>query len=601
MRILSSLIIGSNLIFYTLSCQGAQLSMDVSENGGRQELYILEEVRITAVPLYDTLDRASQEVKVLNKEELKNFGFDIYSGIDIRERGGFGVQEDLSLRGTTFEQNLVLFEGVRVSDLQTGHHLMNLPFTTENLANLEIIPGGLSPFYGPGGFGGALNFLLEPPTKGLTLKAGIGSYDLYEGTLMVGLPLGSRNFNLSLEQRKANGFIWNRDFDIISFNLYTKDANSTFFYGYVEKDFGGRYFYTPRFKTEWEETRTHLVLAKRVIPLGNSIFEPAFLYRKNYDHYLLDRNNPHRYQNKHQSYLYRINLPLKFESGFAVITTGLEGSYESLRSSRLGEYLRRNMALYVGVKPNFGERVHPSVQIRYDYHPEEKDFLSLGAGLAYLYSNEVKLRGAVNYSYRLPSVTELRYQAIGIRGNPELSAERALNVEVGMDLRTRSQEWSLTLFYRKGQDLIDWVFNGTHTVAQNLHLKTLGFTVDGKYRWGKNVLFLSYTVINHSGHSLSWARYHGNYLRHNFIVGGEIKLPYSFKGVGSINYQKRYKQGDVYVVNISLDKKLGKNLKFIVWAKNLLDEKYYEIRYNEADKGVLGLPQWFGLRFEASL
>ncbi|MFN4197063.1 MAG: TonB-dependent receptor, partial [Caldimicrobium sp.] len=216
------------------------------------EVYELKEIQVTAPILGESPERVGQEVKVVSKNELKSFGYSIYTGLDVRERGGFGVQEDLSLRGTTFEQNLVLLEGIRLSDLQTGHHLMNLPFSLQQIKAVEVLPGGASPLYGAGGFGGVLNFILEETKPGIDYKVGFGSYNFLNPFLSLGIPIKeTRAIRLNLESKKASGFIWNRDFDIRSFNLYSKGKDSLFFYGFVEKDFGARNFYTPRFDTEW--------------------------------------------------------------------------------------------------------------------------------------------------------------------------------------------------------------------------------------------------------------------------------------------------------------------------------------------------------------
>lgn len=567
-----------------------------------QEIYTLEEVKITAPAFAEVKERIVQEVKVIPQEELKSFGYTPYSGLDVRERGGFGVHENLSLRGTTFEENLVLLEGVRISDLQTGHHLMHLPFSANHLKALEILPGGASPLYGAGGFGGALNFLLEPSKQGVRSKLGFGSYDLLEYGLNLGIPLFKEKlFQLNLEEKKANGFIWNRDFDIRTFNLYTKNSKEVLFYGFVEKDFGARNFYSSKFDTEFEETRTHLFLWKRLFSMGSLSFEPAFLYRNNQDYYLLNRKNPDFYKNIHLSNLYRINLPLAYAWEDHIFTFGLEASYENLKSSRLKEYLRRNLSVFGGIKSKLRERVFITLQTRFDHYLGEKDFLSLGGGLAYLIREDLKLRTSINYSYRLPSVIELRYYAIGIKGNPNLSVEKALNTEVGIDYGGNLGEASFTLFYRKGQDLIDWVATSLGTVAKNLHLKTIGGTFDIRKSIGYHRVFFSYTYLNQSGEDLDYARYNGNYLRHNLSVGTILSLPYKLFFKGQLNYQRRLNQEGVPLIDVELEKEFKSKWKLSIWIKNLLDKKYYELKWYGTGKGVLMPPQWMGIKVEGEI
>ena len=49
------------------------------------------------------------------------------SSIDVRARGERGVQTDFALRGATFGQMLMLVDGVRLNDAQSGHHNGDIP------------------------------------------------------------------------------------------------------------------------------------------------------------------------------------------------------------------------------------------------------------------------------------------------------------------------------------------------------------------------------------------------------------------------------------------------------------------------------------------
>ncbi len=204
--------------------------------------YLLEEVKVVSPAKTQDLEKISQEVKIIKGKEVLEFGPEMFSALELKERGIFGVQFDLSIRGTTFEQNLVTLEGIRLSDPQTAHHLMNFPWEKDILESIEILSGGASAIYGPGGFGGAINFNLKPSAPGLKILAEYGSYDYKNIFGNLGFSTPFSPFNLIFSQKKANGFIWNRDFDIRSFNLYTKDEKKVIYYGFQEKDFGARNF-----------------------------------------------------------------------------------------------------------------------------------------------------------------------------------------------------------------------------------------------------------------------------------------------------------------------------------------------------------------------
>lgn len=555
--------------------------------------YLLEEVKVTSPAKGQDIEKISQEVKVIKGEELIEFGAEAFSALELKERGTFGVQADLSIRGTSFEQNLVTFEGVRLSDPQTGHHLMNLPWEDDILESIEILPGGASALYGPGGFGGALNFNLKPSAKEYKFLAEYGSYDLKHIYGNLGFSTPFSPFNVIFSQKKANGFIWNRDFDIRTFNIYTKDFQKTIFYGFQEKDFGARNFYTTRWDTEWEETKTHLFLAKKNIYKANWFLEPTFLYRINYDTYLLDRNNPDFYKNVHKSQVIRLNLPLRYETSLADYLLGAELSYETLNSSRLGDHLRQGGGFYFWFYPKINSKFFPSLGIRYDTITKNKDMFSYNLGFAYLFNSDLKLRSSFGFSYRIPSFTELYYDSPTIKGNPSLSPEKSYNLEAGFDYNKEKFAISGTVFYRYGKDIIDWVSENGIIKAQNIEtLKTVGFTMDSSINLKYYKPFISYTYLNQVAENLASTRYQGSYLRHNLILGVSACLPWNIEFYGNLNYRKYYKEDEVFLANLKVRKEIFENAKISLWIENLFDEDYKEIGEVKAP------PQWIGTGLE---
>ncbi|MCD6490518.1 MAG: TonB-dependent receptor [Thermodesulfobacterium sp.] len=567
----------------------------ISKNALSSEIdfYLLEEVKVVSPAKTQNLEKIGQEVKIIKGEEVQDFGPEMFSALDLKERGAFGVQSDLSIRGTTFEQNLVTFEGIRLYDPQTAHHLMNLPWEKDILESIEILPGGASAIYGPGGFGGAVNFNLKPSAPGLKILAEYGSYNYKNIYGNLGFFTPFSPFNLIFSQKKANGFIWNRDFDIRSFNLYTKDEEKVIYYGFQEKDFGARNFYTTQWDTEWEQTKTHLFLARKNIYGGNWFLEPTLLYRINYDLYLLNRRDPEFYKNSHKSQTIRINLPLRYDTSLAEYFLGIELSYETLDSSRLGDHLRRGTGFYFWIYPKISSRFFPSMGLRYDTITHNKDMFSYNLGFAYLLKPDLKFRGSFGFSYRIPSFTELYYDSPTIKGDSSLSPEKAYNIETGFDYSRKSLAFSGTLFYRHGKDIIDWIEEGGVIRAQNIEtFKTTGFTLDGKINFKNFRPFISYTYLNQVAENLSSARYKGSYLRYNFILGISAILPWNLELFGSLNYRKYYKRDDMILANLKIRKVLHKSIIYSFWINNLFDEKYTEVGE------VIAPPQWIGSSLE---
>ncbi len=565
------------------------------QNSSAQEepFYLLEEVKVVAPVKKEKLEKIAQEVKIIKSVELINFGPEVYSGLDLRERGGFGVQQDISLRGTTFEQNLVTLEGIRISDPQTGHHLMNLPWENKILESVEVLPGGASALYGPGGFGGVLNFNLKIPQPGIEFLARYGSYDYKESYGSLCFSEFFYPLKLIFSQKKAQGFIWNRDFDIRTFNFYTKDDKKIFFYGFQERDFGARNFYTSRYATEWETVKTHLFLFKNIFYGQNWFLEPGILYRIHYDTYLLNRKNPYFYKNHHKSQVLRLNLPFRYETIKADYILGTELSSEKLKSSRLGDHLRQAFALFFWFYPKLSNKFFPSFGIRYDNITNNKDLFSYNFGLAYLIKTELKWRTSFGFSYRIPSFTELYYDSPNIKGNPYLSPEKSYQLEAGLDYENNLFKSSVTVFYRQGKDIIDWVIYQKFRKAENLdQVKTLGFTLDGKINLNKFSLFYSYTYLNQVSKKLKSSYYQGFYLRHKLVLGTLIRLPYQIEAAVLANFQERHQMDKVWLLSFKVSKLFSKKVKVSFWAENFLDEDYEEI------SGVKGSPQWFGLDLE---
>ena len=145
----------------------------------------LDSVLVSASRFNSSLQNANRNVIVLTQEDISNAPvasvselLDFATGIDSRQRGTFGTQTDLSIRGSSFEQVLVLVNGIRLSDPQTGHHLMNLPVQKSDIERIEILLGGGSYIFGGSAFSGAVNIITKNAKKNRTsAQAGIGSYN----------------------------------------------------------------------------------------------------------------------------------------------------------------------------------------------------------------------------------------------------------------------------------------------------------------------------------------------------------------------------------------------------------------------------------------
>ena len=82
--------------------------------------------------------------------------------IDLEARAPDGVQNDVSIRGSSYAQTLVLLNGMRLDDAQSGHHNMDIPVPLDAITRVEVLEGSGSTMYGSDAVGGAINY----PTAG---------------------------------------------------------------------------------------------------------------------------------------------------------------------------------------------------------------------------------------------------------------------------------------------------------------------------------------------------------------------------------------------------------------------------------------------------
>ena len=461
--------------------------------------------------------------------------------IDIRERGGKGIQTDISIRGGSFDQTMILLNGINFTDARTGHQTHSLPVDMDCISGIEIIDG----VTGVGAFAGALN-IRTAPLKPTYLRADLsgGAYGYAYGNLSGAVT--HKNFTLMAagSYRHSDGYIHNTDFD--NWNGYlraTWDSPKAGFFdvqaGYQNRAFGSNGFYSLAYNEQFEQTETGLVSLRWMRSFGPLTVNATGSYRKNLDRFELVKGHPESVPyNYHDTDNAGAELwgDMRWRGG----TTSLGGDYtfNHIFSTVLGNRLDSAHGRYT----KGSERHVGNVWLRHVKRWQRFD-LSASAGMSFTpYGNSAlwslsggyhslagfSLEAGASQSMRLPTFTDLFYTSTGYISNPDLKPERAITYRLRAGYETRHWSASAVVYYRDADNLIDWVkqtADADWESQQITRLGTLGSELSAGYRsegWLRRVT-LSYGHVyqtKSSGEAIS--KYAFDYMRNKLSAGAEV-------------------------------------------------------------------------------
>ncbi len=191
----------------------------------QNDTIIINEVEIYSSRIPSVYSETSRIINIITKEQINDAAVnDIHDllklavGVDCRQRGLDGVQSDISIRGGTYDQVLVLLNGIPMNDPQTGHHTLNLPVDIHCIQRIEVLEGPGCRIYGPNAFCGAINVITgNEMDKNLVFSLYGGEHNLVGGFLSYAQQNRNIHNYLSVSKKKSDGFMKNTDYDINQF------------------------------------------------------------------------------------------------------------------------------------------------------------------------------------------------------------------------------------------------------------------------------------------------------------------------------------------------------------------------------------------------
>ena len=517
---------------------------------------------------------SKNEIDILNSP-YQNVGevLETFPGLEIRSRSLNDVQADLSVRGSTFDQVLILVNGVPYSDPQTGHHNMNLPVPTGAIKSIHVMPSGGSYRYGPFAFAGVIDIVTKNGSNpGGYASAGVGQYGYQNGAagLSLGKILGFYS-RIDLDYKAADGAFRNRDFAqwqaFLSAERQIRGVGKLSLNGgYLAKKFGAFNFYSFNFPDQFEAVQS---LSANIKLESNWGMVQGYIRQHN-DHFELFREEAGFYEymgdgrffntndsslapswysehNNHKSHTYGLDyeskdISIQLGKVSSSLKYGLDFRRDDIISNILGIdlvntiiadqrafYLKGDLRNNGGIFTQFnlgnlntGFRINYNDNYGIDWLPNVDYTLS--------FNDYSSIKGSVNRSFRLPTFTDLYYTLGGAQGSINLKPEYAWNSELSFsqsfdkNQSVLPSKISITAYNRYGENLIDWIYrtvgseqllqadNLTQVSIYGIEIKALG-DLNKKLFYSLNGQFASHQTGSIDGRSIYVLDYLANRLQ----------------------------------------------------------------------------------------
>lgn len=616
-----------NKFYYVLAflaCQ--QLMAQITE-----ESLPIEEVYITENRFRTPISKQSRNVQVLKKEEIQKLParnlqevLQYANGVDLRQRGPFGTQADISIDGGSFEQTVVLLNGVKIIDAQTAHNMLNLPIPIEIIERIEIIRGPAARTYGINSLTGAINIITsKPEDSGILISTYAGSNfnkdkeDTNDTFWNRGLQLGgviskeNHQHSLFVSHDKSNGYRYNTAFEnnklFYQGNVQLNNSNQILAsFGYVQNQFGANDFYAaPGDKDSFEAVQTTLASVQSKHQLSEKwTLNPRLSYRYNYDDYrYLNHGNLDVGRSQHYTNAISGEINTTYQMAKAEIGLGAELRNEDINSTNIGTHNRNNAGFYAEYKTYLTDKFQINIGAYLNYNSDYNWQVYPGIDLRYQLSEEFSLVGNVGTSQRIPSFTDLYLAQTGNIGNPNVTPENAFQSELGFKFRKEKFSAQVNYFYRSIDNFIDWIRTDSSQPWQSNNfgdLQTHGINFHTSYKLETSKIsswniMLGYTYLDAAFENINStlsSKYVIASLKHQLTN----TLDYEYKDF-SVLIATRFNQranGKSYWINdIRISQKFN-DFTIFADAQNIFDTTYYEA-------GAIPLPaKWISLGLKYS-
>ncbi len=565
------------------------IALTVFQVQAQSELH--ETVVVSADQTPVEFESLSRTVTVLRRDQIEqipatsvNDLLRYVASVEVKSRSPFGVQSDISIRGAGFGRILVMVNGVRMNDSQTGHHNADLPVAVADIERIEVLHGPGSSVHGADAFGGTINIITRDSSENSSrVSLSAGQHGLVDGSVSVGLKGRNVRQSLSFWGTRSSGFMFDRDFRTLGISSQTSiKENTAINFSYVDKSFGANQFYGPSPSREWTNS-TLVSLRHATDRTGPTNLSFQAFYRTHGDRFLWDIRRPGLFENQHRTHAAgsRVTLTRAISESMNMVF-GSEFGGDWIRSGNLGDHQFFRSGLFAQMQYQSSRNSSMTAGLRWDHTTAFGGAVNPAVSAGWWVHPSLRFRTKAGHAFRIPTFTEQYYADPNHQAGPELQPESSWETEAGMDWFPRAS-WLLrgSVFYRWEDDVIDWVRTSAEEKWQSMNIRAVearGAEISLERPIGDGAMIqIQYSYLDLLAEEFSMlSKYVFDYPRHSLTGFSSFSLPFSLSFSQRIDYKKRQDGRDYWIVDARLVRDF-EEVSVFAEVTNLLNTSYQEL------------------------
>lgn len=544
---------------------------------------VSEHVVVTATVAPSEARSLGRAVTVITREDLDRLTgaavvdlLRLAPGLDVRARGEQGVQADFLVRGGGFGQTLVIADGLRMNNAQSGHHNADVPIPGAALERIEVVPGAASAAHGADALGGTVHLISRAGRFAEGTVAG-GSFGTARFEAAAGVAPAA--LSAAIWASRSPGFMFDRDHGLGGVRVSASPRAGLRLSGaHGRKAFGANGFYGPSPSKEW--TDMTIASASTARQTGAWTFDARGAYRSHGDRFRWDIARPGFAENVHRTHGVDVTARADYLGAAARVSAGVAAGADWIDSSNLGDHDQTRAALFTEAQIAMGDAavLHPG--LRLDRYSTFGTALSPSLAVSWWPSDRWRARASVGRAFRAPTYTERFYSDPAHLATDTLDAEDGWSGEAGIDVTAGAWNVSVTAFARADRNVIDWVraSPAERWRTTNVHdVDTQGAELQLTRRFGRGLARVSYSALDVSAPSLALlSKYVLDYTRQGVAAFGALDLGRGVNGSLRLDHRRRSDGQRYTLADARLSARVGR-LRLFIEGTNLLDEAYQEV------------------------